>query len=273
MAFPVTMHDVRRSVRELELNDTVLCVHSSLRSFGRVEGGADTIIDALLGHGCTVMVPTFSWDTHLVTPPLGMRPERNGWDYAHAPQAPGRPDRIYSPDSNVIDKGMGLLPRTLLGRADRERGDHPLSSFAAVGPRARRLVGGQRPLDVYAPLRTIASLDGIVVLMGVGLDRMTLLHLAERRAGRVIFRRWASDQNGRAAMVEGGGCSEGFGNLEPHIHSLQRRTAVGGSSWRAFPARSTLNVAAHAIRRNPRITHCGEECARCDDAVAGGPIL
>jgi aminoglycoside N3'-acetyltransferase len=159
----------------------------------------------------------------------------------------------------------------VLARPERLRGDNPLCSFAAIGPTSD-LVREQRPLDVYAPLRILAGRDGFVLLIGVGLERMTLLHLAEERAGRVPFRRWANGPDGRPMEVETGGCSDGFGNLEPVLAPLARETNVGESRWRAFPARAALEAATEAIREQPEITRCGrDDCLRCADAIAGGP--
>ena len=52
----VTIETVRAAARELGLSSRPLCVHASLRSFGRVKGGAATIVDGLLAEGCTVLV-------------------------------------------------------------------------------------------------------------------------------------------------------------------------------------------------------------------------
>ena len=60
----VTGDDIVRGVRQLGVKDgDLLQVHSSLSSFGYVEGGADAVVGALLeavGSGGTVMVPTFN---------------------------------------------------------------------------------------------------------------------------------------------------------------------------------------------------------------------
>ena len=37
-----------------------MVVHSSLASFGRVEGGAAAVVQAFLDEGCTIVVPAFS---------------------------------------------------------------------------------------------------------------------------------------------------------------------------------------------------------------------
>jgi aminoglycoside 3-N-acetyltransferase len=149
-----------------------------------------------------------------------------------------------------------------------------VNSFAAVGSEAEALVGRQQPLDVYAPLRLLTDRGGFVLLIGVGLTSMTLLHLAEAQAGRELFRRWAYAPGGDVIEVQTGSCSEGFDAFEPVLAPLARETLVGGSRWRAYPAREAVQRAARAIQADPQITHCGDStCCRCRDAVAGGPIL
>ena len=252
-----------------------MCVHSSLRSFGRVDGGAQAVVRAFLAEGCTLLVPTFS-SAFEIEPPAHMRFERNGWDYER-PHATTRErtEEIYTTDSTEIDRGdMGAIPAAVVSWPGRARGGHPTDSFAAVGASASELVSGQSASDVYAPLASLARAGGYVLLMGVGLERMTLLHLAEKEAGRVLFRRWAKDERGRPSVVEAGGCSEGFGRLEPYLSPITRTAVVGQSTWRLLPADDTVARAAAAIRAEPSITHCGvEDCERCNDAVAGGPVV
>ena len=266
----VDRRTIRGAVLEAGLGGRPVCAHASLRSFGDVEGGADAIVDAFLDEGCTLMVASFSGATFGLPPPSERPFERNGVDELFLAQP--MHDRIYSPDSNEASH-MGALVDAVLRRPGRSRGDHPLSSFAAVGPLAHELVRRQRPLDIYAPLAELATHGGAVVLMGVGLTRMTLIHLAEKRSGRTLFRRWANDADGNPIAVEAGSCSEGFGKLEPALRDLRREVVVGESRWQVFDAHDALDAATSAIRRNPRITHCGQDCRRCDDATAGGPIL
>ena len=60
----VTKEDIKKGLAELGLKrGDVVGVHSSLSSFGYVEGGADTVIDALLetvGEEGAVVMPTYS---------------------------------------------------------------------------------------------------------------------------------------------------------------------------------------------------------------------
>ncbi|MPZ50066.1 MAG: aminoglycoside N(3)-acetyltransferase [Dehalococcoidia bacterium] len=275
----VTQQDIQAAIRELGLSGRPLCVHSSLRSFGWVDGGADTVIDALLAEGCTVLAPTMSWHFE-VGPPAHLRPVRNGrdyekWDREHPDGAGRDASLIYTPESNEISaKWMGAIPVVLLQRPDRQRGNDPMGSFSAVGPLARELVHEQTARDPFAQFRALAEHSGSVVLMGVGLDRLTLLHQAEELAGRNLFMRWANDANGVPAPVYRGGCSAGFTRLEPFLAHLIRETTVGVSLWKVLPVRETVGAASEVIRNRPEITHCDDpECRDCNDAVLGGPIL
>jgi aminoglycoside 3-N-acetyltransferase len=174
-----------------------------------------------------------------------------------------------------IDKDdMGAVPAAIVTMPGRVRGNHPLDSFTAVGPRANELISEQGPLNVYAPLQALAKADGSVVLIGVGLDKMTLLHLAEQKAGRNLFIRWANGRDRQPMVVEAGGCSDGFVNFESILSPLMKQAEIGGSVWRVYPARAVLEVAARAIRENAQLTHCSDpQCERCNDAILGGPII
>jgi aminoglycoside 3-N-acetyltransferase len=269
----VTSAEIRNAIEEIGLAGQPVCMHSSLRSFGHVEGGADAIIDAFLDAGCTLMVPTFSEDLFSVAPEPDQIPKRNGWDYIEAEKLPRQTD-VYTPSTELIGSDMGVVAKAVLQRRDRVRGDHPHDSFSAVGPLARQLIEQQAWNDVYGPLRELARINGYVLLAGVDLNRMTILHLAETLAGRRLFRRWATGPNGVAVAVPVGACSEGFPNLEPMLRSLAVEATVGQSRWRVYPAAETVTSAAAIIRVSPQITHCGDDdCLRCPDMVAGGPEL
>lgn len=261
---------------DLGLADRPVMVHSSLRSFGdSVDGGADALLDLFLSRGCTVLVPTFSESQFGAVPPAGMRPERNAVDYAELPaDAPTVQDvPEYTVDSTVVNEGMGILPARLLARADAERGRHPLNSFAALGPQARDLIAAQSVSDVYGPVRELAGHEGTVLLIGVGLNRMTSLHYAEQLSGRRLLVRWACDSGGRVFMVETGSCSEGFPRLEPVLRPFVRTAQVGKSGWAAYPAKEAIEAARDAMSADQALTRCADDgCLRCRDAVAGGPI-
>lgn len=267
--------DLTVAVDELAPADRPLMVHVSLRSFGApITGGADTLLDALLTRGRTVMVPTFTEPQFGLPAPAAMRPARNGVDYAKFPAEPPLPEGIaYTPDCGLINAGLGVLPATLIKRGGAVRGGHPLNSFAAFGPLAEELITAQSAAGVYGPIRELAAREGRILLIGVGLNRMTAIHLAEQQSGRRLFLRWAKAVNGRVSMFEVGSCSEGFPRLESVLRQYARPAVVGDSPWRAFPLRQVLDAARTTMREDQGITHCGDsDCLLCRDSIAGGPV-
>lgn len=272
----VSTQQLLAAIDDLGLAERPVMIHSSLRSYGEpVEGGAEGLLDLFLARGCTVLVPTFSESQFGAVPPATMRPERNAIDYAEMPADAPPVQQVpeYTVDSTVVNTGMGVLPARLLARPDAVRGLHPLNSFAALGPQARELAWAQSPADVYGPVRLLAERDGAVLLMGVGLNRMTALHHAEERSGRRLLVRWARDADGRVFMVETGSCSEGFPRLDPFLRTLARTASVGGSTWAVYPAKETLAAASVALSADQTVTRCADRtCLRCRDSIAGGPL-
>jgi aminoglycoside 3-N-acetyltransferase len=64
------------------------------------------------------------------------------------------------------------------------RSGHPHRSFAAAGPHAAEITARhelESPVGEGSPLRVMYELGGSVLLLGVGHDKSTALHLAEHR--------------------------------------------------------------------------------------------
>ena len=270
----VSREDILKGIEQIGLESKVVCIHSSLKSFGFVKGGAQTIVNAFLDRGYTILVPTFSYD-YSISPPEDDRPLRNGCNYEDWDQNSAGSNKIFTVESHDISReSMGAIPYEILKMPKKDRGYNPLNSFTAIGPRSKELVWGQSPIDVYAPLRKLYELNGYIILMGVDLTRMTAIHYAEELAGRNLFIRWAKGLDGKPIRVSIGSCSEGFNNFEPLLKNIEKRVRVGKSLWRVFPIREALDICADAINKNQMITHCGNQnCLRCRDAVQGGPIL
>jgi aminoglycoside 3-N-acetyltransferase len=272
----LTKNDFIKAIKTSGLSEKCVCVHSSIKSFMTgIKGGIDTIIQSFIECGCTLMVPTFSFQAFTIKPPENMRPERNGVDYNKIEFLNFENKNFFTKVCNEIDRDkMGIFPCEILENNKRERGEHPLCSFSAIGPFAQDLIKGQKYMDVFAPLRELALFEGYVVLMGVDLNRMTLLHLAEQIAGRKMFLRWVNDSKGNPVYAEAGGCSEGFVNLTPYLSVFEKQIFVGKSKWKIYSATKVLKQAAKVITSMPEITRCADkECIRCDDAIKGGPKI
>ncbi len=254
------------------MQGSIVCLHSSLRSFGYVDGGAETVIRAFLQADCTLVVPTFTYDCEVAPPPERLILQ-NGFDPNQVFEA--GPAQTYNPRSGMISREMGAIPARLLQMRGTARGAHPLNSFAALGPLADEIIGAQNPMNVYGPLKQVyARQPAFVALVGVDLTSATPIHFAEEKAGRRLFRRWAKNADGSTLEVEVGSCSDGFNNLQPPLKNLELNATVAESAWKVYPFKGFIDTLAQAILQNPSITHCADpDCVRCNDMVRGGPLL
>lgn len=180
---PVTVESMVAELAALGLQrDSTVLLHSSLSSLGWVSGGGVAVVEALLsvlGPGGTLVVPTQTSD--LSDPAEWQRPPvpQAWWDIIRETTPAYRPE--ISPS-----RGMGAIAELVRTWPGARRSDHPQVSFAAVGPAAAELLGSH-PLDdglgEGSPLARLYEADASVLLLGVGHDRNTSMHLAEYRAG------------------------------------------------------------------------------------------
>ncbi len=160
----VTKQHMKRGLREVGLSEgAIVGVHSSLSSFGWVEGGADAVIDALLetvGKTGSIVVPTYSGDRERV--PTTPEEEAMGLSIKW---------RLHPYDPKTTPCWTGKIPDTFWRRKEALRGENPVYSLAAIGPHASHLIQGWDKL---------LELDGLILLLGVTLQCCTAMHLAEQ---------------------------------------------------------------------------------------------
>jgi aminoglycoside 3-N-acetyltransferase len=274
----VTRMVLADAMSQLSLDGSPVGAHVSLRSFPRVAGGPEALVGAFLDRGCTLLLPTMANTLFGISAPADDRPARNATDYdAKAASAarhpwPGQSD-IYDPSRTETDPDLGATPAYVARHPDRVRSKRSPGSLAALGPVAYELMAAETDEDMFGPYRALVAHGGYVLLIGVGLDRMTILHLAEVEAGRRPFIWWVLGADGEPMRSRGGACSSGFPNLDQALTPIETRAQVGQSTWRLFPARELVATAADAIRSDPSITQCADRgCIECADAIAGGPI-
>jgi len=272
MTSSTTCAEVIQAIETAGLAHSVIALHSSLKSFGHLAGGAATVVRAFLNTGCTLVVPTFTYHTLVPSPPGWVLAQNGDDDF---PQIEADDTVPFVSASPMIERSMGVIPAYILSLPGRVRSDHPLNSLAAIGPRAAEAIEAQGLLNVYGPYKKMYVWDNTyVLLMGVSLVRATPIHFAEERAGRRLFRCWARQADGAAVEIEIGSCSDGFDHLAPVVSAVETTVQVGDSRWRTFPFKPFVDTVTAAILQNPLITHCDDpDCVRCRDMVRGGPIL
>src|SRR4051812_22617738 len=104
----IMAENLTAAMDELDLAGRTVIVHASLRAFGTaISGGADTFLDALLKRGCTVVAPAFTEPQFRVTAPAGMRPARNGLDYAAEAAEPDPVGPAFHIACGLINAALG----------------------------------------------------------------------------------------------------------------------------------------------------------------------
>lgn len=156
-------------------------VHTSLSSLGFVCGGAQTVIEALLecvGEAGTIMMPTQSWKN--LDPEAGVHwEEPKEWWQAIRDNWPAYNKEITPTNT------MGQVAEMFRKWPGAMRSDHPARSVAAYGKYARYLTENHDLSNIFgdgSPIGKLYELDGYVLLIGVGYDKNTSLHLADARA-------------------------------------------------------------------------------------------
>lgn len=178
----ITKEDIIKELKEtgLKRNDTVI-VHTSLKSMGYVCGGAQAVIEALIdvvGNDGTIMMPAQSWKN--LDPEDGVH-----WD---ADESDWQIIRDYWPayDKNITPTNtMGAVAEMFRQWPGCLRSDHPARSVCAYGKHAEYLTKDHDISNIFgegSPIARLYELDGKVLLLGVGYDKNTSLHLADSRA-------------------------------------------------------------------------------------------
>jgi len=157
---------IKQDIHELLKNagikhDDKVTIHCSLRSIGKIENGADGLIDAFceyLNNGLFI-VPTHTWD--------------KVW----------RESPYYDVRTTVPD--IGTLAEVAAFRKDGVRSLHPTHSVAVFGKGAAEFIRGEEKCSSPAPLGSCISKlyeeNGKVLLIGVGHERNTYLHSVDER--------------------------------------------------------------------------------------------
>lgn len=231
---------------------TVLLVHTSYRAVRPIEGGPRGLIEALRG----VLGP----DGTLVMP---------SWT--------GNDDEPFDPVTTPASPDLGVVADTFWRLPGVIRSDHPFAA-AAAGSQAARITSGALPLPPHAiesPVGRVYELDGQVLLLGVGHDADTTLHLAELLAGVPyrVPRHCTVLQEGSPVRIDYGEndhCCARFALVDDWLREreLQSEGRVGYAHARLARAREVVAVTLEHLAHEPLLfLHPPDTgCAECDEA-------
>jgi aminoglycoside 3-N-acetyltransferase len=250
----------------------VLVLHSGYRVLGPVNGGPQAVVGALLdvlGPEGTLMAPTFT--TQLTDP----------YCWAHPLAGEARERRMaameeFDPD-HTDPRHMGAVATAVWRWPGARRSRHPVTSWAAIGPRADALLA-DHPLDdpegMGGPLGKAHDADARILLVGVDHDADTTVHLAESRLEMPHLRelpdryptRDAAGNRIWRAVAKTTKCSDGFIALTPHLErdGVVRRGRLGDADVQLVRSQDVVRVATALLSREPTALLCRDpECMHC----------
>ncbi|QHE53557.1 aminoglycoside N(3)-acetyltransferase [Pontibacillus sp. HMF3514] len=180
---PRTRKSLYNDLKELGVKKGMtIIVHTSLSSLGWVNGGAVTVIQALMDavtEEGTIVMPS---QTVEISDPAE-------WENPPVPEEWWEEIRdtmpLYHPDYTPANF-MGKVPEVFRTFPGVERSSHPSYSFTAWGKNKNHILADQ-PLEWSlgegSPLGKLYDEGAYVLLLGAGFDSCTAFHLAEYRIG------------------------------------------------------------------------------------------
>lgn len=155
-----TKDQLKNMIADMGISPTgTVLLHSSMKSIGPVEGGADTVLDAWMEYmkDGLLILPTHTW-------------AQMGEDY-----------RVF--DMVKEPSCVGILTELFRKRPGVVRSEHPTHSMGVFGARNREYIAGEELLDTPGkPGGCWARLEdehAKILLIGVGHERNTFIHAVE----------------------------------------------------------------------------------------------
>lgn len=139
--------------------DETILIHSSMKSIGEVDGGADSVLDAWMEYfkDGLLLLPTHTWKTVNADNP------------------------VYNPQTTP--SCVGLLTNMFMKRDVVIRSLHPTHSMAGYGKSAAEYLAGEEynntPCTPGGCYDRLKDAGGKVLLVGVGHERNTYIHSVE----------------------------------------------------------------------------------------------
>jgi len=237
----VSPQQLGEALASLGLNGTQhVIVHSSLKSFGMLEGGVSTLLDGLETATATLVAPAFSYQTLL--------------------RGPESPIHAQFERGTRVSRDIGRLAQVMVERPDASRSSHPALSFVALGEQAEEVLSRQTLANPYAPIGALYDLGGFALLAGVDHSSDTSIHYGEYLAGMPLLTRYLP-QDGRVTACSFPNCSADFERLAPYVHPV---TAYAGrSKLRLFQVRELVDATVRLLRQDPEALLCTYPSCRC----------
>jgi len=237
----------------------MIYVHSSIKSIGWLENGADTLTGAFLSvltaEG-TLAVPTHT----LSFVKRGVPPY----------------------EANKTPSELGMYPNAVWKHPLAKRSGHASHSSAAIGAKAKYLTENHDPTNALgydSPVYRMVRSGGKILLIGVTHVNNTTVHLAESMAAPYCtinydHDSWGEDLHEKLSdgsvvihrQTEFPGCSGGFDVIDGVLseRGLIRYGKIGNADSRLVEASGMIETVTAMIRSRPDILLCKRpDCPSC----------
>lgn len=245
-----TKQDILNDIKNIGIKPTdTLLVHSSMKAIGKVEGGADTVLDAFIEYlqdeGLLVF-PTHTWEQ--------INDEYNVFNPLTEPSC------------------VGILTNLFMKRPGVIRSLHPTHSVAAIGKDAAEYTAGEEQFDTPCPRKgcwgKLYDRKAKILFLGCNLKKNTFIHGVEEwnnipdrlmekprhlkiiaPDGRVI------DRPFRSHYFSGGDISYNYDKiLPPFLHyGIAKKGKIGDAESYLCDAVGMADLTTEYLKRNPRL--------------------
>ena len=239
----------------------VVTVHTSLRAVGEIEGGGQTLLDALIEYftadGGLLVIPTHTWANLDIEGAITL-------------------------DLTKCETNLGVLPTLALRDGRGVRSMHPTHSVTVFGE------GAEKFAECDFATETFASPDGCygelyrrcgyVLLIGVGNDKNTFIHCAEEMLG--VENRNADKRIKTTVRHPNGSViermlypmyTEGTDDISRYFPKYDDAFKHLGTEWRGRIGRAEVRLlSAVGIKdavEKIYIASCGREVLLCDERI------
>lgn len=237
----------------------VVLIRASLGAVGKISGGADNFINALLnvvGTEGTIVSLAFTDASFIKTPKVENAFHSKKKSYA------------------------GALPNAMIKRDDSYRSKHPMCSYVAIGKHAEEITKNHdEKSPAYEPIRKIMEIRGKCMLVGCvdSSPGFTTTHLAEADLGLlslVIFPKLSSTyyktENNDIKLFrrpDPGLCSNSFYKFYAlYVKNKILTTGFIGNAYSVIaPAKECYEIDHAALNENHKINICDSTmCFTCN---------
>lgn len=249
----VTKKQIKTGLVELGLRaGDLVVVHSSLSSFGEVDGGAEAVVDALLEvlgpHG-TLAVPTFNFEPGI-------------FDHATTPSI------------------VGKITEEVRSRPDATRSKHPTHSVTAIGPLAEVITEAHEKANPFgrgSALYKALMAGGKILQLGVTHTSNSTIHVAEELAKVPYLERQRyvgirlPDGSVIYKWIRRPGCSQGFNEVDELLYERDaiNEVMIGSCKARLMTARAVVDAAVEMLKEDPEALLCMRpDCGICAESRA-----